>query len=96
MNILTIKDKTWKSERPGCPKDLDVRGPGCQGTWMSGDLDVRDLSVRDLSVLDLDVCESTDLSTDFSTDFFALTLLRGRLKKKQKVLALHTYILHKN
>ena len=39
--------KTWMPERPGCPKDLDVRktwmsgdldvlGPGCPGTWMSG------------------------------------------------------------
>ena len=34
------------SERPGCP-----------GTWMSGDLDVRDLSVRKLSVRELNVCE---------------------------------------
>ena len=30
-SILTIKNKNWKSERPGCPKDLDVRGPGCPG-----------------------------------------------------------------
>ena len=36
--------QTWMSKRPGCP-----------GTWMSGDLDVRDLSVRDLFVQDLDV-----------------------------------------
>ena len=46
------------SKRPGCPKDLDVRGPGCPGTWVSGDLDVRDLSVRKLSVRELNVCES--------------------------------------
>ena len=25
--------------------DLDVRGPGCPGTWMSGDLDVWDPDV---------------------------------------------------
>ena len=35
------------AERPGCPKDLVVRGPGCPGTWKSErpecpkDLDVR-------------------------------------------------------
>ena len=41
MNILTIKDKTWKSERPGCPGTWMSKRLGCPGTWMSWDLEVR-------------------------------------------------------
>ena len=48
--LLSFSHKTWMSKRPGCP-----------GTWMSWDLDVRDLSVRNLYVRDLDVREPVDL-----------------------------------
>ena len=70
MNILTIKDKTWKSERPGCPGTWMSKRPGCPGTWMSKRLGCPgtwmswDLEVRKTWMSERPGCPGTWMSGD--------------------------------
>ena len=70
MNILTIKDKTWKSERPGCPGTWMSKRPGCPGTWMSKRLGCPgtwmswDLEVRKTWMSERPGCPGTWMSWD--------------------------------
>ena len=84
------------SERPECPKDLNVRGverpgtwmserPECPGTWMSGDLDVRDLSVQDLNVQDLNVRQPFRLDLRFWMTRGHLTFYQLKIANNLKV-----------